>query len=133
MKEFFSEFKKFAVKGNVIDLAVGVIIGASFQSVVTSFTDNILSPVIGIAAKQNFDALFLQVGPVVIKYGAFLNSVVNFLIMSFVVFLFIKSINKLAAIGEKPKEQEPAKRKCPYCYGDLHTEATRCPSCTSLL
>ncbi|TCL55928.1 large conductance mechanosensitive channel [Kineothrix alysoides] len=135
MKNFFNEFKAFISKGNVMNLAVGVIIGAAFQGVVTSLTDNILSPIIGLFAGQNFDLLKLEVFGVTIAYGAFLTSLVNFIIMAFVIFLIVKLMNKLLAAGKKPEEQAqaPATKKCPYCYSDIHTEATRCPSCTSQL
>jgi large conductance mechanosensitive channel len=135
MKNFFNEFKAFISKGNVMNLAVGVIIGAAFQGVVTSLTDNILSPIIGLFAGQNFDLLKLEVFGVTIAYGAFLTSLVNFIIMAFVIFLIVKLMNKLLAAGKKPEDQAqaPATKKCPYCYSDIHTEATRCPSCTSQL
>jgi large conductance mechanosensitive channel len=96
MKKFFDEFKTFALRGNVMDLAVGVIVGAAFQSVVKSLTDDIISPIVGVFAGQNFDALTLEVLGVSIRYGAFITSVVNFVIMVFVVFLLVKTMNKLA-------------------------------------
>ncbi len=135
MKNFFNEFKAFISKGNVMNLAVGVIIGAAFQGVVTSLTDNILSPIIGLFAGQNFDLLKLEVFGVTIAYGAFLTSLVNFIIMAFVIFLIVKLMNKLLAAGKKPEEQAqaPTTKKCPYCCSDIHTEATRCPACTSQL
>lgn len=130
MKKFLSEFKKFAVQGNVLNLAVGVIIGAAFQSVVTSLTDNILSPIIGLVSGKNFDALALEVLGVTIKYGAFITSVINFIIMAFVVFLLVKGINKIMRVKE---EEDPVTKVCPYCYSDIPEQATRCPECTSSL
>ena len=129
MKNFINEFKEFAFRGNVLDLAVGIIIGAAFQSLVTSLTDNILSPIIGLFAGQNFDALQANVFGVVIKYGAFITSVINFILMAFVIFLIVKSMNKLASIRNKPAE--PDTRKCPFCTTEISIEATRCPACTS--
>ena len=135
MKNFFNEFKAFALKGNVMDLAVGVIIGAAFGGVVGSLTDNILSPIIGLFTGQNFDGLVFTFLGVNLKYGAFITSVINFVIMAFVVFLLVKAMNKLTSFTEKPQEATPAdvppKRKCPYCLTEIHDEATRCPACTS--
>lgn len=133
MKKFFNEFKTFISKGNVMDLAVGVIIGAAFQEVVTALTNNILSPIIGLFAGQNFDLLKLEAFGVTIAYGAFLTSLVNFIIMAFVIFLIVKLMNKLISAGKNQGEQAPAMKKCPYCYSDIHMKATRCPSCTSQL
>ena len=133
MKKFFDEFKAFVSKGNVMNLAVGVIIGAAFQGVVTSLTDNILSPVIGLFAGQNFDLLKLDIFGVTIAYGAFLTSLVNFIIMAFVIFLLVKLVNKLMAMGKEEDAKAPATKKCQYCCSDIHVDATRCPSCTSQL
>lgn len=131
MKTFFREFKEFALKGNVIDLAIGVIIGAAFQGVVNSLTTNILSPLIGLLVQQNFDSLTWDIFGVTIQYGAFISSVINFLIMAFVIFLFVKAINKLKKT--KPEEPQKEERLCPYCKTAIHDEATRCPHCTSEL
>lgn len=133
MKNFLKEFKNFAMKGNVMDLAVGVIIGAAFQGVVASLTENILSPIIGLFAKQNFDALYWEVFGVKIGYGAFITSLVNFIIMALVVFLLVKGMNRLASIGKKEEEKEPDTKKCPYCLEKINIKATRCPACTSHL
>ena len=131
MKKFFMEFKTFALKGNVMSLAVGVIIGAAFQGIVTSLTDNILSPLIGMVTRQNFDALKLDVFGVTLGYGAFLTALVNFFILAFVVFLMVRAMNKLLSLGERKEEEPPPDRLCPYCRSKLHEEATRCPACTS--
>ena len=136
MKKFLNEFKEFSLKGNVLNLAVGVIIGAAFQGVVSSLTDNILSPIIGLFTRQNFDALQLDFLGITLKYGAFITSVINFVIMAFVVFLLIKGMNKILNLGQKEEPTAPAAapaRVCPYCLREVAKEATRCPSCTSHL
>jgi len=130
MRKFFDEFKSFAIRGNVMSLAVGLIIGSSFQGVVNSLTENLLSPIIGLFTKQNFDSLELNVLGVTLRYGAFITSLLNFLIMAFVVFMLIRGMNRLLSIGKKKKA---AARHCPYCKTILHQEATRCPACTSML
>lgn len=104
-KGFVSEFKKFVLRGNVLDLAVGVIIGAAFQSIVTSLTTNIISPILGIFGKVNFNEFKLPIkGDAVITYGAFITDVINFIIMAFGVFIMIKLINKISSIGKKAEE-----------------------------
>ena len=134
MKKFLNEFKDFALKGNVLNLAVGVIIGAAFQGVVNSLTVNILSPIIGLLTRQNFDSLMLNVLGITLKYGAFITSVINFFIMAFVVFLIVRIMNKILTLGqEKPKDPVPVKKKCVYCFSEIDIKATRCPACTSLL
>jgi large conductance mechanosensitive channel len=104
MKNFFDEFKAFALKGNVMNLAVGVIIGAAFQSVVASLTDNILSPIIGLFTGQNFDGLQVEFLGVSLRYGAFITSVINFFIMAFVVFLLVKLMNKIDSLSSAAKD-----------------------------
>ncbi|MDR1902521.1 MAG: large conductance mechanosensitive channel protein MscL [Treponema sp.] len=139
MKKFMQEFKEFAFKGNVMNLAAGVIIGAAFQGVVTSLTQNILSPIVGIFARQNFDLLMLKIGNVEIKYGAFITSVANFLIMAFVIFLLMRAMHAfrtLNIINKKEQESaapppDPVTKTCPYCFSDIAIKATRCPFCTS--
>ena len=134
VKKFFEEFKEFALRGNVIALAVGIIIGGAFQGVVTSLTNNVLSPVIGLFADTSFDALSFSFFGADIMYGAFITSVINFLIMAFIVFLMVKGMNRLASLGKK---EEPAAeslpRLCPFCKTEVHEDATRCPACTSEL
>jgi len=105
MKTFFKEFKEFAVKGNVMTLAVGMIIGLAFQSVVSSLTDNIISPIIGIFVGQNFDALEVTVRGATIRYGSFITSVIDFIILALIVFLIVKAMNRLIAGAEKEKEE----------------------------
>ena len=133
MRKFLREFKEFALRGNVLDLAVGVIIGASFQGIVTSLTNNILSPILGLFTGNNFEALHLVIfNDVDIMYGAFITSVINFVIMSFIVFLIIKFVNRVAVLHKKPVEPAaPTTRACPYCMTDISIKATRCPACTS--
>jgi large conductance mechanosensitive channel len=131
MKKLLKEFKDFALKGNVLNLAVGVIIGAAFQGVVSSLTENILSPIIGLLMRQNFDSLKLELLGITLKYGAFITSVINFLIMAFVVFMIVKVMNQLLTLGqEKPL---PTKKRCAYCLSEIDIKATRCPACTSQL
>ena len=108
MKKFFEEFKAFALKGNMMDMAIGVIIGGAFSTLVTSLTDNLISPILGILGKVNFDAMMWDVfgdGKLVFKYGAFITAVINFLIMAFVLFCIVKAMNKLMEMG---KHEEPA-------------------------
>ena len=149
MKKFFNEFKKFISRGNVLDLAVGVIIGGAFQGIVKSLVDDIISPIIGLVFKADFKDLLIRVKPAVldeagnvltpelsIKYGAFITAVINFLIMAFVIFLLVKFVNKLMSLGKKKEEEAPkapTTKKCPYCCTEIAIEATRCPHCTSEL
>ena len=135
MKKFLKEFREFALKGNVMDLAVGVIIGGAFQNIVKSLTGDIISPIIGLFANTDFSNFVLKIRGVEIKYGAFITAVINFVIMAFIIFLLIKGINKLSAISHKKEEVEeavePTTKKCPYCMSEIAIEATKCPHCTS--
>jgi large conductance mechanosensitive channel len=117
----------------VVSLAVGIIIGGAFQGVVSSLTDNILSPLIGLFMGQNFDALQVSFLGVTLTYGKFITSAVNFLIMAFVVFLMVRAMNRVMSIGKKPEPPTPKPRVCPYCKTEVHKEATKCPACTSEL
>jgi large conductance mechanosensitive channel len=132
MKKFLQEFKEFALKGNVMNLAVGVIIGSAFQGIVKSLTQDILSPIIGLFARQNFDNMELNFLGVTLKYGSFITTVINFIIMAFVVFCLVRIMNRLFSFGEKTGEP-PAKKKCPYCCTEIDAQANRCPACTSQL
>lgn len=141
------EFKEFAMKGNVVDLAIGVIIGGAFGKIVTSLVNNVIMPPIGlILGNVDFSNLFInlsggdyaslkqaeEAGAVTINYGLFLNTVIDFLIVAFVIFLLVKQINKL----HKPKVEEsskPTSKDCPYCLSSIPIKATRCPACTSQL
>lgn len=137
LKKFLNEFREFVMRGNVLDLAVAVLVGAAFQSIVTSLTDNIISPVIGLFTRMNFDQLSVQIPytDVIIKYGAFITSVINFLIMALIIFLIVKVINKIMTFGRKKEEQtqEETTKECPYCKSEISIDATRCPHCTSKL
>lgn len=140
------EFKEFALKGNMIDLAVGVIIGGAFNSLVTSLVDNIIMPVISIfTGKIDFSNLFLSLdgkeydtlaqaqkaGEATLNYGTFITGLLNFIIMAFVVFLLVKAMNKLRTHNEVP--QEATTKICPHCKSEIHIDADRCPHCTSKL
>lgn len=138
------EFKKFALRGNMIDLAVGMIIGSAFTSIVNSMVNDVIMPVISIfSGKVDFSNWFLSLdgesyatleaaqaaGAATLNYGTFISNIINFLIMAFVVFLFVKAMNKL-------KKEEPVKvttKKCPFCKTEIDMDATRCPHCTSQL
>lgn len=132
MKKFFGEFKTFILRGNVLDLAVGVIIGAAFQAIVTSLTDDIISPLLGLFGGMNFDQYAFTIGEVSIGYGKFITAIINFIIMAFVIFLIVKLVNKAMTIGKKPeKPAAPTTKKCPYCQSEIDIKATKCPHCTS--
>lgn len=132
MKKFFSEFKTFIMRGNVLDLAVGVIIGAAFQAIVKSLTDDIISPLLGLFGGMNFDQYAITFGNVSIGYGKFITAVINFIIMAFVIFLIVKLVNKIMTIGKKPEiPASPTTKKCPYCFSEVDIKATKCPHCTS--
>ena len=132
MKKFFAEFKEFIMRGNVLDLAVGVIIGAAFQAIVTSLTSDIISPILGIFGGMNFDRLTLEINGATICYGKFITAVINFLIMAFIIFLIVKLVNKIMSIGKKPEPKaEPTTKKCPFCQSEIDIKAVKCPHCTS--
>lgn len=133
MKKFIDEFRKFIAKGNVIDLAVGVIIGAAFQAIVKSLTDDILSPIIGMVAKTDFSDWVLTINHVDIRYGAFITAVIQFLIMAFVIFMIVKVINIVKDKAIKKEPVAPKTKKCPYCCSEIDIKATRCPHCTSVI
>lgn len=142
-KNFVSEFKKFAMRGNVIDMAVGIIIGAAFGKIVDSLVKDVLMPPIGLLlGKVDFSDLKLVLtsgeNPVSINYGLFINALISFLIVAFAVFILIKAINKLqerATRDEKAAEAaaEPTTKTCPYCCSEIPVKACRCPHCTSEL
>ena len=134
MKKFLEEFKKFALRGNVIDLAVGVIIGGAFQSITNSLVNDVISPLIGLVANTDLTYLVATINGVEVRYGAFLTAVINFIIMAFVIFLLVKGLNALANVGRKkeaPAPAAPTTKICPYCKSELAIDATRCPHCTS--
>ena len=139
-KGFIEEFKKFIMRGNVMDMAVGVIVGGAFTSIVTSLNQDILTPVLGIFGGTDFSNLKVTLGSgenaPVLCYGNYITAVINFLTTAFVIFVLVKAINK---IGDKliRKEEEappePTTKICPYCRSEIAKEATRCPHCTSNL
>ena len=133
MKKFLDEFKSFALRGNVLDLAVGVIIGGAFQSIVTSLTNDIISPILGIAGSMDFTSFAFSINGSEIRYGAFLTAVINFIIMAFIIFCLVKGINLLTTIGKKEEPAAPTTKKCPYCLSEIPIEAKKCGHCTSEL
>ena len=143
LKNMLNEFKKFAMSGNVIDMAVGIIIGAAFGKIVDSLVKDILTPVLGLLlGKVDFSNLKIMLGSEPdapsINYGVFLNNVISFIIVAFAVFLLVKSINTLQAKMEKAEAKEAAKvapteKECPYCCSKIPLAAVRCPNCTSEL
>lgn len=140
MKKFIKEFKEFALKGNVMDLAVGVIIGAAFQNIVTALTSDFITPLIAaITGKTDEEGGVVIGGTFTINgasfnYGDFISAVINFLIMAFILFLLIKGINKLMTVGKKKEpEKAPTTKKCPYCTSEISVDAKRCPMCTTVL
>ena len=132
IKNFFEEFKAFAMRGNVLDMAVGVVVGSAFTAIVNSLVNDIISPIIGLFFNADFSDVVIQIGDVGIGVGAFLNAIINFLIVAFVLFVTIKAINML---HKKPAEEpkEPTTKKCPYCQSEISIKAVRCPHCTSKL
>ena len=136
MRKFVREFKEFALKGNVMNLAIGIIIGAAFREIVESLTENILSPLIGLFAGQDFEHLYVRVFGAEIRYGAFITSIINFILMALVIFVIIKFINKAlkANLCElSSPEVEPTTKACPFCVVKIDINAQRCPNCTSYL
>lgn len=138
MRKFFGEFKKFALKGNMIDLAVGMIIGSAFTGIVGSLVNDIFMPLLSIfTGKINFDDLMIVLGSgetaATINYGTFLTQLVNFLVVSFVIFLLVRQINKLQNMHAKEEVKEETEKECPYCKTKISIHATRCPHCTSVL
>ena len=140
------EFKAFVMRGNVVDLAIAVVLGAAFGAIVTSFVNDVLMPPLGrLLGRVNFTDLFVSLdgqsyptlaaakaaGAATINYGVFINTIINFLIIAFVVFLLVRQINRLTA---KPAPAAaPTTKECPYCASTIPLKATRCPQCTSEL
>lgn len=130
MKKFIEEFKAFALRGNMMDMAVGVIIGGGFTGIVTSLTDNFINPILNLVTRTEMYTL----RDLVRFASRFASDLVNFLILAFVLFCLIKALNKLMAFGQKKQEPAaPSTKKCPYCLSDIPAEATRCAHCTSVL
>lgn len=149
MKKMMQEFKAFAIKGNMIDLAVGMIIGSAFNKIVSSLVNDMIMPLLGIfTGKIDFAQLYIaldgktyeslaaaeEAGAACFKYGSFLAGLLDFLIMAFIVFLFVRWINKLRNANKAPEAPKaPTTKVCPYCLSEIKIEATRCPHCTSEL
>ena len=137
MKKFMREFREFISRGNVMDMAVGVIIGGAFSAIVSSLVDDIISPLLGVFGGLNFDQLSVNLmGEVTLNYGKFITAVINFLIMALIIFALIKALNTAAAKLAKKHEEEPAApvtKTCPYCKSEIAVDAVRCPHCTSQL
>lgn len=135
MKKFLKEFKTFISRGNVMDMAVGIIIGGAFTSIVTSLVNDIINPILGIFGGMNFDQLSVKLfGEATLYYGKFLTAVVNFLIMALIVFCIVKAMNTASEkFGHKEEEKAPETKECPYCKSKIAIAATRCPQCTSVL
>ena len=134
MKSFMKEFKEFISRGNVMDMAVGIIIGGAFTAIVTSLVEDIITPIIGMIGGFDFSSFVVTVNNSNIAIGKFVNAVINFLLIAFVLFSVIKALNKAASIVKKPAEEEaPTTKMCPYCKSEIAIEATRCPHCTSQL
>lgn len=148
MKKIMQEFKDFINRGNVVDMAVGVMIGAAFKGIVDSVVNDLISPIIGIIFKQDFSSLQLilkeaviaadgvtvESPEVAIRYGAFITAIINFLIIAVILFMMVKMLNTLRDLGKKKVEEAPAApttKICPYCKSEVAIEATRCPHCTS--
>ncbi|MBQ8197966.1 MAG: large conductance mechanosensitive channel protein MscL [Lachnospiraceae bacterium] len=134
MKNLIEEFKKFISRGNVVDMAVGIIIGGAFTGIVTSLVEDIINPLIGLFGGMNFDRYKLTLlGEATLNYGEFLTAVMNFVIMAFVVFLLVSAINKMSDKVNPKNPADPTTKKCPFCKSEIHLEATRCPHCTSVI
>lgn len=135
MRKFFEEFKKFISKGNVLDMAVGIIIGGAFTSIVSSLVNDIINPLLGLFGGMNFDQLAWNItGDVTLYYGRFITAVVNFLIMALIVFTLVKAMNTATSKFQKKEEPKaPTTKQCPFCKSEIALEATRCPHCTSEL
>jgi large conductance mechanosensitive channel len=128
------EFKEFVMRGNVMDLAVGVIIGGAFGKIVTSLVGDLIMPLIGlIIGGIDFSGLALTVGSAKVTYGNFINNVIDFLIIALVIFLMVRAINKLQRPAPAPAPAAPTTKDCPYCFTAIPIQATRCPHCTSEL
>lgn len=153
MKGFLKEFREFAVKGNAVDMAVGIVIGAAFGSIVKSLVSDIIMPPIGLVIGHiDFQNLFwvlhagkmpgpyhtvaeaAQAGAVTLNYGAFINNIISFIIVAFAIFLFVRAINRMRSQFEsQPEPADPTTKDCPQCCTSIPIKASRCPNCTSML
>lgn len=124
------EFREFALRGNVMDLAVAVIIGGAFGKIVTSLVNDVLMPIIGLLLGGiNFSEQAITVGAAVIKWGAFVQSIIDFIIIAFIIFLLVRTMNRL----KKDEPTTPTTKECPHCFTTIPLKANRCPNCTSQL
>ena len=124
------EFREFAIRGNVIDLAVAVIIGGAFGKIVTSLVDDIIMPIVGLLIGGiDFKSLAFQIGSAKVTYGNFVQNVVDFIIIAFVIFLIVRTMNRF----KKQEPTTPTTKECPHCFTTIPLKATRCPNCTSEL
>ena len=124
------EFREFALRGNVMDLAVAVIIGGAFGKIITSLVNDVLMPVIGLVmGGVNFSELSITFGAAVIKWGAFVQSIIDFLIVAFVIFLLVRAMNRM----KREEPVTPTTKECPHCFTTIPLKAARCPNCTSQL
>lgn len=138
MKKFFEEFKDFIARGNVMDMAVGVIIGGAFTAIVTSLNKDIITPILAIFGGVDFSNLTLKMGTSdnapILMYGSFLTAVINFLITAFIIFCLVKALNKAASFRKKEETPAvPTEKECLFCKSKIDISATRCPYCTSKL
>jgi large conductance mechanosensitive channel len=126
------EFREFAIRGNVMDLAVGVIIGGAFGKIVASLVNDVLMPLIGlILGGINFSEKAFTVGAAIVKWGAFVQSIIDFTIIAFVIFMLVRTINNMKK--KEPAPAAPITKECPHCFSTISIKATRCPNCTSQL
>ena len=135
LKSFMKEFKDFILRGNVMDLAVGVIIGAAFKDIVDALTADFIQPLINSVGGAEIGGTIEIWNNQYLNYGHFLTAVINFLIMAFILFIMLKSVNKLMTLGKKKAKEEgvATTKTCPFCKSEVDIEATRCPHCTSIL
>lgn len=135
MKKFMEEFKTFISRGNVMDMAVGIIIGGAFTAIVTSLVEDIINPILGLFGGMNFDKLHVKLlGEVTLNYGKFISAIINFVLMALIVFLIMKAVNGMGAkLKKKEEPAEPTTKVCPFCKSEIALEATRCPHCTSVI
>jgi large conductance mechanosensitive channel protein len=133
VKKFLKEFKAFAIQGNVMNLAVGVMIGGAFSKIVSSLVGDIFTPLLGvITGGLDFTGLYIPLkGDATLNYGAFITNIIDFVLIALCIFLVVRSINKL--LPPKAEEPKPTPHICPYCFTEVNAEATRCPACTSEL
>ncbi|MDD6645185.1 MAG: large conductance mechanosensitive channel protein MscL [Oscillospiraceae bacterium] len=140
MKKVFGEFKEFVMRGNVLDLAVAVIIGGAFQTIVSSLCNDVITPLIQLIISKcigvdSIDEMTKVLNVGTIQLGNFISAIINFLIMAVIIFCLVKFINKVMSIGKKKEEEEEEEttKTCPFCKSEIDIEATRCPHCTSVL